>query len=1161
MNEVTIMSANCQGLGDYLKRKDVFSYLREKCYSIYCLQDTHFTSETEDMIRNQWGYNVYFNSFKSNCRGVAILLNNNFEYKVNKERKDDCGNFLALSIEIDGINTTLITVYGPNTDSPGFYDLISETIESFNNDHVIICGDFNLVLNPDLDYDKNYRHIKNPKARNKILEIIECYALVDVYREMHEDSRRYTWRKNNPIKQARLDFFLVSENLLCNILKSAIEPGYRSDNSFPSIVLKFNEFKKGKGLWKFNNSLLMEKEYLNIVKSCIEDVKLQYCLPVYNRESIHDIPEENLQFLIDDQLFLEVLLMEIRGRTISYSSFRKKQQNFKERNLQKEIQALEDQEIFDLETLEVKKKELEEIRLNKLKGSVIRSRAKWIEEGEKPTKYFFGLENRNFISKIIPRIEKENGDIITKQDDILEEICSFYKKLYSQNTDIEEVDLEELLKYDGISKLKKCESEKLEGLISKSEAGYILKSMKNNKSPGSDGFTTEFFKCFWKYLGTFIVRSLNYGYTIGQLSITQRQGIITCIPKSNKPKHFLKNWRPISLLNIVYKIASGVVASRIKKTLDKLISKDQTGFLPGRYIGENTRLVYDIMQYTEQNDIPGMLLMIDFEKAFDSVSWTFIDKVFHFFGYGESIINWVKTLHTNVSSSINQGGNLSPFIHIQRGCRQGDPIAPYIFILCAEILAIRIRNNKKIKGINVENYPILMSQYADDTSLILDGSETSLQEAITELNNFAKISGLKINIDKTQVVWIGSKRFSEDKFFPELKLVWGKSKFTLLGIEFSTNLHEIPKINFDKKLIKLKALVKTWSKRNITPLGRIHIIKSLLISQFNHLFISLPNPDDSFLNKVNTILFNFLWNSKTDKVKRDVITQSYDQGGIKMINLKAFLYSLKLSWFKRLFQTTAKWQNILKTLIDTDLLSKCGYEYIHVCLNKCQNLFWKDVFKAWVHFSETKEIKDVREDSILKLPLWYNKNIIIGKKTIFYRNWYDRGVHTINDLIKTPDNCTFYTFDEFIDIYNIRSNFLQFNGVIRAVKKYISTFNFDFKKVTNPFIPLNIEIFLKRTKGTKEFYNPLVKSITLPSGKKKWNELFEYDDITWKNIFKLPFQITKNTKLQWFQFRVVHHILTTNSLLFKTRSMQFRERNYYTYSMGMPGSSKIAVKF
>lgn len=177
------------------------------------------------------------------------------------------------------------------------------------------------------------------------------------------------------------------------------------------------------------------------------------------------------------------------------------------------------------------------------------------------------------------------------------------------------------------------ESESLEGIITLEEAGKPLKNMKNNRSPGTDGFTAEFFKCFWKQLGNFVVRSINLGYINGQLSITQRQGIITCIPKGDKQRHFIKNWRPISLLDVpvVYKIASGTIAHRFKTVLDKIIDQDQTGFLPGRYLGENTRLIYDIMQYKEENDIPGMLLMIDFEKAFDSVSWGFMEKVLHFF--------------------------------------------------------------------------------------------------------------------------------------------------------------------------------------------------------------------------------------------------------------------------------------------------------------------------------------------------------------------------------------------------------------------------------------------------------------------------------------------------------------------------------------------------
>lgn len=137
----------------------------------------------------------------------------------------------------------------------------------------------------------------------------------------------------------------------------------------------------------------------------------------------------------------------------------------------------------------------------------------------------------------------------------------------------------------------------------------------------------------------FIRRAINEVYNEGKLSITQRQGLITCIPKGDKPTEFLKYWRPITLLNVIYKLASGCIAERIKSVLDKLISKDQTGFLSGRYIGENTRLIYDILHLTENLNIPGLLLIVDFKKAFDLISWKFIMNVLDFFNFGDSIKN------------------------------------------------------------------------------------------------------------------------------------------------------------------------------------------------------------------------------------------------------------------------------------------------------------------------------------------------------------------------------------------------------------------------------------------------------------------------------------------------------------------------------------------
>ena len=167
----------------------------------------------------------------------------------------------------------------------------------------------------------------------------------------------------------------------------------------------------------------------------------------------------------------------------------------------------------------------------------------------------------------------------------------------------------------------------LEGPLNESEILNFLKKTKNGKSPGPDGFTCEFFKFFWKDLGTFITRAINQSYKSNEFSEPNKLGVITCIPKHGKPKQFLKNWRPISLLNVIYKLASGSIAERMKTVLDKLINKDQTGFIKGRFIGENIRLVYDIMHFTEQNNIPGLIMLKDFEKAFYTISWLFISQV------------------------------------------------------------------------------------------------------------------------------------------------------------------------------------------------------------------------------------------------------------------------------------------------------------------------------------------------------------------------------------------------------------------------------------------------------------------------------------------------------------------------------------------------------
>lgn len=397
-NGITIASLNVQGIGDSRKRKDVFGYIRDKKFNIYFLQDTHFTDKESKIIRSQWGYEAYFSNYSSQSRGVAILINNNFEFKLHSVEKDNAGNLLVVHCAIASIDMSLICVYGPNRDDPDFYNSLNEILRRLNN-KCIIAGDFNLVLNPDIDCF-NYVNINNPKARDTVLSIILEHNLIDCWREQNLESRQYTWFKRNPVKKARLDMFLISSDLFLDIADTCILPGYRSDHSIVILTLKLGEFKAGKSYWKFNNSLLKDVEYVKQIKQLVQRIIQQYASDDQNQSVNDSVTNQNISLSIDDKLFLETLLMQIRGHTISYATFKKRQDNINEKTLIKDIEILQQCTNTENENaLLNKQQELQDIRKKRLEGSLIRSRAKWVLEVEKPTRYFCNLENRHFVSK------------------------------------------------------------------------------------------------------------------------------------------------------------------------------------------------------------------------------------------------------------------------------------------------------------------------------------------------------------------------------------------------------------------------------------------------------------------------------------------------------------------------------------------------------------------------------------------------------------------------------------------------------------------------------------------------------------------------------------------------------------------------------------------
>ena len=512
-----------------------------------------------------------------------------------------------------------------------------------------------------------------------------------------------------------------------------------------SIALHHNH--RGRGLWRLNTSLLKDEEYIEQIKIVIDQTRKAY----------------ELNDTVNPALLWDVIKMKVREKSVSYAASKNSRIKMHEDILHKQMADLEkirDEGKFSNEEQKVHLQtkiddyinEIERIIEHRTRGAMLRSRTRWHGEVEKNTKYFLNLEKRQCKQGTKSRLKRNENDYATTDKENLHVCETFYKALYASKLESEHLpSLTDVFFSDNYTVLSCDESEVIgEDILSKVECLKALKEMKSRKSPSTDGLPVEFYEHFWNVISEPLLAALNYGFTTGNLSITQRRGIIKLIPKRSEELFYVRNWRPLTLLNCDYKIAAKAIVNRIKIYLPKLVNNDQTGFIKGRCIFENIRLIDIVISYQGSNNIAGLLLRLDFEKAFDTLEWPFMEKTLLSFNFGSCIIQWFKTLYNCSESCIVNNGWISGFLSVNRGVRQGCPLSPYLFILSVEILAKSIRKNTDIKGLQVKNTEIKISQYADDTTLILDGSQKSLIEALKEPRNFSKISGLRLNSKKTE---------------------------------------------------------------------------------------------------------------------------------------------------------------------------------------------------------------------------------------------------------------------------------------------------------------------------------------------------------------------------------------------------------------------------
>ena len=572
----------------------------------------------------------------------------------------------------------------------------------------------------------------------------------------------------------------------------------------------------------------------------------------------------------------------------------------------------------------------------------------------------------------IKTLTKDNLDVVSDTCDLLAETHHFYKTLYSSDINNNTAQ-QEMLNTHAIPSLSEQAKISCDSVISENEFLEALKSMENNKSPGIDGLTTNFYKHFWNLFGAELTTTYNYAFNTGTLSVTQRRGVITLLYKKGDRSR-LKNWRPITLLTTDYKILTKALANRLKNVLPQLIHTDQTACIPGRTINDNISLIRDAINFANENNQPLAVISIDQLKAFDRVSHPFLHATLEKFGFGPRFCNWIKIIYNSVTSSVKVNGWLTSFIPLERGLRQGCALSMPLYILTAEILAIHIRSNPEIKGLRPPDntQEVKLSQYADDTTLLLR-DDHSVQQTFFTLDLYERASGARVNKDKCKGLWCGALKTRTDRL---QDFDWFNDYIPdkILGQYFG-NI-DCTRLNLEPRIKKINDTIAAWRHRDLSFKGKTLIINGLLTSTLWYTATSNHMPSWA-ISEIEQAIYDFFWNHKQPLTTRAILALPTAAGGFNVHRIPTKVEALRLNTLRRLLNPEpAHWKHFTAHFLRVSnmhlgrLTLATTFSTIHIDKNIPQ--YHQELLRAWAKYRPrlTRENIPTLLPDILNEPLF-----------------------------------------------------------------------------------------------------------------------------------------------------------------------------------------------
>ncbi|KAK7275182.1 hypothetical protein RIF29_16291 [Crotalaria pallida] len=547
-----------------------------------------------------------------------------------------------------------------------------------------------------------------------------------------------------------------------------------------------------------------------------------------------------------------------------------------------------------------------------------RARANWLQYGERNTTFFHRKASQRQQRNNIESIMDDMGVVLDDEDNIAHHMGSYFQQLFQTSNPYGIEKVTELLK----GRIDESQKALLDMPFTSDEMESTLFQMHPTKAPGKDGTPALFYQRFWHLVGrdvtNLVLRILNEGLNPSFIN----QTLIVLIPKIKKPLK-VANFRPISLCNVIFKIVTKTIANRLKLILLTLVTENQSAFVPNRLITDNALIAFECFHYMKKTKGKKgtMAIKLYMSKAYDGVEWVFLESCLQNLGFSQHWVTLIINCVNTVSFSVMINGEPRHDFRAQRGLRQGDPLSPYLFILCSEVLSAMLTKAvslKYIHGVKITPKAPIISHlfFADDNIVFSRASKEEAMVICSILHSYETASGQRVNYDKSELSFsrnVPSSRINEVEDLTKIKAVERHTKYlglpTLIG-RSKSYIFDFVKDRVWKKL-------KGWKEKSLSRAGREVHIKSVAQAIPTYVMgcFALPR---SLCKRIDAMIAKFYWGGDTEAKSMHwlnwrKLTVAKKEGGMGFRVIHAFNRAILVKqWWRLMGNTSSLVHRVLK---------------------------------------------------------------------------------------------------------------------------------------------------------------------------------------------------------------------------------------------------------